>query len=93
MYDVGYHNLVNIDISETVVKQMKEKNSQQRPDMQFQKMDVLNVSQVTGTPSSQAKGTKSTSFFMERSGLSTLGLIRCRDPNAFILSTLAFIEH
>ena len=47
MYDVGYHNLVNIDISETVVKQMKEKNSQQRPDMQFEKMDVLNVSQVT----------------------------------------------
>ena len=44
MYDVGYHNLVNIDISETVVKQMKEKNSQQRPEMQFQKMDVLNVS-------------------------------------------------
>ena len=44
MYDVGYHRIVNIDISDIVVKQMKEKNQKQRPDMEFHKMDVLNVS-------------------------------------------------
>ena len=44
MYDVGYHKVVNIDISETVIKQMNEKNNKQRPDMEFRKMDVLNVS-------------------------------------------------
>ena len=44
MYDVGYHKIVNIDISDIVVKQMKEKNQKQRPDMEFHKMDVLNVS-------------------------------------------------
>ncbi|XP_060602078.1 eEF1A lysine and N-terminal methyltransferase-like [Ruditapes philippinarum] len=43
LYDVGYHNIVNIDISDTVIRQMVDKNQQQRPDMKFLKMDVLNM--------------------------------------------------
>lgn len=43
LYDVGYHNIVNIDISDTVIRQMLDKNQQQRPDMKFLKMDVLNM--------------------------------------------------
>lgn len=46
MYDVGYHNIVNIDISDTVIKQMIDKNQQQRPQMKFLKMDVLNVCSI-----------------------------------------------
>ncbi|ELU00523.1 hypothetical protein CAPTEDRAFT_136807 [Capitella teleta] len=40
MYDVGYHNITNIDISETVIRQMKQKNSEKRPLMQFIQMDA-----------------------------------------------------
>ena len=43
LYDVGYRNLVNIDISEVVIKQMKEKNQEIRKDMEFIKMDILKV--------------------------------------------------
>jgi 2-polyprenyl-3-methyl-5-hydroxy-6-metoxy-1,4-benzoquinol methylase len=46
LYDVGYHNIVNIDISDTVIRQMVDKNQQQRPDMKFLKMDVLNVRNI-----------------------------------------------
>lgn len=44
MYDVGYHKIINVDISDTVIRQMTEKNEKQRPEMKFLKMDVLNVS-------------------------------------------------
>lgn len=44
MYDVGYHKIINVDISDTVIRQMTEKNEKQRPEMKFVKMDVLNVS-------------------------------------------------
>ena len=43
LYDVGYHLLVNIDISEIVVKQMNARNSAKRPEMQFMKMDLLDM--------------------------------------------------
>ncbi|KAK3593719.1 hypothetical protein CHS0354_013617 [Potamilus streckersoni] len=43
LYDVGYHNIVNIDISDTVIKQMIDKNQTQRPKMTFLKMDALNM--------------------------------------------------
>ena len=45
---------------------------------------LYDVISVTNAPSSQAKGTKSTSFLTrkERSGLSTLGLRRCKIPCA-----------
>lgn len=42
MYDVGYHKIVNVDISDIVIKQMKEKNKQ-RAEMEFHKMDVLKM--------------------------------------------------
>ena len=42
LYDVGYHKIVNVDISDIVIKQMKEKNKQ-RTEMEFHKMDVLKV--------------------------------------------------
>ncbi|XP_060064258.1 eEF1A lysine and N-terminal methyltransferase-like [Ylistrum balloti] len=40
LYDVGYHNIINIDISDTVIRQMTDKNKKCRPDMKFIKMDV-----------------------------------------------------
>jgi len=43
LYDVGFHNLVNIDISATVIVQMVQKNLKSRPAMQFLHMDMLQV--------------------------------------------------
>ena len=43
LYDVGYHLLVNIDISEVVIKQMNARNNAKRPEMQFMKMDMLDI--------------------------------------------------
>lgn len=43
LYDVGYKNILNIDISDVVIKQMSEKNAKQRPDMKFLKMDVYGL--------------------------------------------------
>jgi ubiquinone/menaquinone biosynthesis C-methylase UbiE len=40
MYDDGYHDIVNIDISDVVIKQMKERNLT-RPKMQWLTMDAL----------------------------------------------------
>ena len=48
MYDVGYRQIVNIDISDVAIKQMTEKNKDARPDMQFVKMDMLEVSWEMG---------------------------------------------
>lgn len=44
MYDLGYHSMVNIDISEVVIKQMKTRNATKRPSMVFEKMDVFKMS-------------------------------------------------
>lgn len=43
LYDVGYHNIVNIDISDIVIRQMTDKNKKTRPDMKFLKMDVMKM--------------------------------------------------
>lgn len=43
LYDVGCKNIINIDISETAVKQMKEKNAEQRPGLEFRVMDMMQV--------------------------------------------------
>lgn len=44
LYDVGYHSIVNIDISDIVIRQMIDKNQSKRPDMKFLKKDVKQVS-------------------------------------------------
>ena len=43
LYDVGHRNIVNIDISDVVIRQMSEKNEKDRPDMKFLTMDMLEV--------------------------------------------------
>ncbi|KAM9111226.1 eEF1A lysine and N-terminal methyltransferase isoform 4-T4 [Megaptera novaeangliae] len=43
LYDVGYQDIVNIDISEVVIKQMKERNASRRPQMSFLKMDMTQM--------------------------------------------------
>lgn len=43
LYDVGYQDIVNIDISEVVIKQMKERNGSRRPHMSFLKMDMMHM--------------------------------------------------
>ncbi|TNN41699.1 Methyltransferase-like protein 13 [Liparis tanakae] len=40
MYDVGYKRLTNIDISETVVTHMSQRNAERRPGLVFQQVDA-----------------------------------------------------
>ncbi|KAG7260456.1 hypothetical protein CRUP_008807 [Coryphaenoides rupestris] len=40
MYDVGYKQLTNIDISETVVTHMNQRNAERRPHLAFQRVDA-----------------------------------------------------
>uniref|UniRef100_A0A3Q2FG57 eEF1A lysine and N-terminal methyltransferase n=1 Tax=Cyprinodon variegatus TaxID=28743 RepID=A0A3Q2FG57_CYPVA len=40
LYDVGYKHLTNIDISETVVTHMNQRNSERRPDLTFHQVDA-----------------------------------------------------
>ncbi|XP_071947515.1 eEF1A lysine and N-terminal methyltransferase-like [Antedon mediterranea] len=40
LYDVGYHQLINIDISKVVIKNMTTRNASTRPKMKFIEMDV-----------------------------------------------------
>ncbi|KAK7889328.1 hypothetical protein WMY93_024888 [Mugilogobius chulae] len=40
MYDVGYKHLINIDISETVINHMNQRNAERRPDLTFQQIDA-----------------------------------------------------
>ncbi|XP_067388574.1 eEF1A lysine and N-terminal methyltransferase isoform X1 [Emydura macquarii macquarii] len=43
MYDVGYQDIVNVDISEVVINQMRERNAQKRPKMSYLLMDMLQM--------------------------------------------------
>ena len=43
MHDVGYKNIINIDISETAIRHMTERNATKRPDLKFVKMDMFKV--------------------------------------------------
>nr|XP_014345432.1 PREDICTED: methyltransferase-like protein 13 isoform X2 [Latimeria chalumnae] len=43
MYDVGYQDIINIDISKVVINQMKERNSTKRPKMAYVKMDMMQM--------------------------------------------------
>nr|XP_057929096.1 eEF1A lysine and N-terminal methyltransferase [Doryrhamphus excisus] len=40
LYDVGYKHLTNIDISETVVSHMNQRNADRRPGLTFQQVDA-----------------------------------------------------
>ncbi|XP_070177056.1 eEF1A lysine and N-terminal methyltransferase-like isoform X2 [Littorina saxatilis] len=48
MYDVGYHSIVNIDISDIVICQMTERNAEKREEMTFEKMDVTQMTYDDG---------------------------------------------
>ncbi|XP_077986921.1 eEF1A lysine and N-terminal methyltransferase-like [Glandiceps talaboti] len=43
LYDIGYHSITNIDISDTVIKQMTSRNAEKRPKMIYEKMDMMNM--------------------------------------------------
>jgi SAM-dependent methyltransferase len=44
LYDVGYRNIVSVDISTTVIRQMTSKYEESRPDLKFLQMDLLEMS-------------------------------------------------
>ncbi|CAG9825256.1 unnamed protein product [Phaedon cochleariae] len=43
LYDIGYNNITNIDISQVVIKQMLSKTAKERPDLKYLQMDALNT--------------------------------------------------
>ncbi|GAB1598944.1 eEF1A lysine and N-terminal methyltransferase-like [Argonauta hians] len=43
MFDAGFKNIINIDTSSVVIKQMVSKNQAYRPEMKFLKMDVTQM--------------------------------------------------
>lgn len=49
LYDVSYRHLTNIDISETVVNHMNQKNAKQRPDLTFQTVDATQTPYEDGS--------------------------------------------
>ncbi|XP_010870295.2 eEF1A lysine and N-terminal methyltransferase [Esox lucius] len=49
LFDVGYRNLTNIDISETVINHMNQKNAKQRPDLTFQTVDATQMPYEDGS--------------------------------------------
>ena len=48
LFDVGFHYIHNIDISDVVVRQMAARNKEKRPEMKFSKMDMLDMSYDDG---------------------------------------------
>lgn len=44
MYDTGFRDITNIDISQVAVKKMIDLNAKTRPDMKFIKMDATKMS-------------------------------------------------
>lgn len=49
LYDVGYKNLTNIDISETVVTHMNQRNAERRPGLTFQQVDATQTPYEDGS--------------------------------------------
>ena len=43
LYDLSYHDITNIDISDHVIKHMTQRNKDKRPKMSFTKMDATEV--------------------------------------------------
>ncbi|EFA04484.1 eEF1A lysine and N-terminal methyltransferase homolog [Tribolium castaneum] len=44
LYDIGYNNVTNIDISQVVIRQMLSQNEKERPDLKYMQMDALDMS-------------------------------------------------
>nr|CAI5842659.1 unnamed protein product [Callosobruchus analis] len=44
LYDVGYENITNIDISPVVIRQMLSQDGKDRPNLKYIQMDALNMS-------------------------------------------------
>ena len=44
MYDKGYKNIYNVDISPVVIEQMAKRNGFTRPELKWEVMDVRNMS-------------------------------------------------
>lgn len=49
LYDVGYKHLTNIDISETVVTHMNQRNAERRPGLTFQQIDATKTPYEDGS--------------------------------------------
>ena len=45
LYDAGFKNIVNVDISSVCIDQMNERNNELRPEMRFQVMDICDMSE------------------------------------------------
>ncbi len=43
LYDVGYREVVSIDVSEVVVRQMREQHGRDRPGLRFELMDAAKM--------------------------------------------------
>ncbi|KAK2586784.1 hypothetical protein KPH14_011810 [Odynerus spinipes] len=43
LYDVGYRNIINIDVSDVVIKQMLNINKNERPDLIYEQMDATQM--------------------------------------------------
>ena len=46
LYDDGFTNVVNVDISPVVINQMRERNVHERPLMEWRVMDVTNMNEL-----------------------------------------------
>ena len=44
LYDAGYQNIINVDISSVVIEQMKARNRESRPSMEWLVMDITDMS-------------------------------------------------
>ncbi|XP_044267613.1 eEF1A lysine and N-terminal methyltransferase homolog [Tribolium madens] len=44
LYDIGYNNVTNIDISQVVIRQMLSQNEKERPNLKYLQMDALDMS-------------------------------------------------
>ncbi|XP_053994379.1 eEF1A lysine and N-terminal methyltransferase homolog [Hylaeus volcanicus] len=49
LYDVGYRNITNIDISHIVIKQMHDINASVRPDLIYEQMDATQMTYLNDT--------------------------------------------
>ena len=77
MYDAGYHNIYNIEISSVVIKQMKERNIK-RKGMTYEVMDCCNLKYPDN-------------FFDIAIDKSTIDALLCGD-NSFLLTALMLKE-